>query len=137
MKIDTNFSEKELRNIHFETLEWKSSIQFIQGEILFMNQLLQSYVFEPTTPNLFERLQGFKLGIENLEKEVKKLQEEIQKHENELGGILECDTISCDTYYAENHNRITALFKSFYKEFQTLKYEVFKYAGGILKTKKK
>lgn len=137
MKIDANFSEKELKNIHFETLEWKSNIQFIQGEILFINQLLQSYVFEPTTPNLFEYLQGFKIGIEHLEKEMKKLQEELQKHENQLGGILECDTASCDNLYTENHKRITALFNSFYKEFQMLKNEVFKYARGILKTKKK
>ena len=137
MKTATTISEQELRDIHFETLEWKSSIQFIQGEKLFMNQLLQSYVFEPTTPNLFERIQEFKLEIQDIEKEVEKLQEEIRKHESALGGMLECDTISCYNYYTEDHRRMTALFSDFYKKFQTLKYEVFNYAGGILKTKKK
>ncbi|WP_299431299.1 hypothetical protein [uncultured Aquimarina sp.] len=137
MTTKINTTNKDLKDIHFDTLESKSSLQFIEDEVLFINQLLHSYVFEPTTPNLFERLQEFRLEIERVKKEIDTLHEEIRKHENELGGMLECDTISCDHYYYEEHESLKKRFNDFYKNFRKLKSEVFNYAGGILKNNKK
>ncbi|WP_298541391.1 hypothetical protein [uncultured Aquimarina sp.] len=137
MASEINIVNKDLRDIHFDTLESKSSLQFIDDEVLFINQLLHSYVFEPTTPNLFERLQEFKQEINNVKKEIEELNEEIRKHESELGGMLECDTISCDHYYYEEHKSLKNRFNAFYRNFRKLKSEVFSYAGGILKNNKK
>ncbi|WP_109299396.1 hypothetical protein [Aquimarina sp. AU474] len=136
MVISSNSKEKDLKEMHFDALEWKSTLQFIEEEMLFINQLLHSYVFEPTTPNLFERLQEFKLEIKNIEKQKEKLHEEIQKHENQLSGVFECDTISCDHYYYKEHEILKKHFSNFYKRFRMLKSEVFGYTGGILKNNK-
>ena len=65
MTTYADIPEISLKNLHFETLEWKSNLQFIQGEVNFINQLLHSYVFEPTTPNLFEKLQEYREKIKN------------------------------------------------------------------------
>ncbi len=130
-------SEKELKEIHLDALEWKSSLYFIEGEVQFINQLLNSYVFEPTTPNLFERLQEFKEQITKVEKEIQLVHQNIRKHESELGGMLDCDTISCDHAYYHEHELLKNSFNEFYKKFRELKSKVFGYAGGILKTKKK
>ncbi len=129
-------SEKELKEIHLDTLEWKSSLQFIEGELQFINQLLNSYVFEPTTPNLFERLQEYKEQITKIEEEIEDIYRNIRKHESELGGMLECDTISCDHTYYQDHELLEVTYKKFYKKFRELKSDVFRYAGGILKAKK-
>ncbi len=130
-------SEKELKDFHLDTLEWKSSLQFIETEIQFVKQLLHSYVFEPNTPNLFEKLQEFKSQIEDAENEIQTIHLGIRKHESELGGMLECDTISCDTVYYKEHDRLMNLFNDFYKKFRQLKSKIFSYAGGILKSNKK
>ncbi|WP_074407102.1 MULTISPECIES: hypothetical protein [Aquimarina] len=137
MAATDNTSDKELKEIHFDILKWKSSLRFIEGEIHFINQLLNSYVFEPTTPNLFERLQGFKQQITDIEKEIQHISQGIRTHESELGGMLECDTISCDNFYYKNHILVRRTFDDFYKNFSRLKSEVFLYAGGVLKKKKK
>ncbi len=138
MKTAANITaEKDLKDIHFDTLEWKSSLQFIIGEIHFINQLLNSYVFEPTTPNLFERLQEFKEQIVKVEEEIQSMNQSIRKHESELGGMLECDTISCDSFYYKEHQSLKKMFDNFCKTFRELKSDVFSYAGGILKKKKK
>lgn len=137
MATEINTTNKDLRDIHFDTLESKSSLQFIEDEVLFINQLLHSYVFEPTTPNLFERLQEFRQEIKNVEEEIENLNKEIRKHESELGGILECNTISSDHYYYEEHKSLKKRFNEFYRNFRKLKSEVFSYAGGILKNNKK
>ncbi|OED42624.1 hypothetical protein AB832_02945 [Flavobacteriaceae bacterium (ex Bugula neritina AB1)] len=137
MTTFTNTPGKNLKNIHFDVLGWKSNLQFIQGEILFIHQLLNSYVFEPVTPNLFERLQEYRQDIKIVENAIKKLNDAIKKHENELGGILDCDTISYDDSYYDKHHKLKNNFEDFCKKFQTLKSKVFSYAGGVLKRNKK
>ncbi|GAA4272860.1 hypothetical protein U6A24_06225 [Aquimarina gracilis] len=129
-------AEKELKEIHLDALEWKSSLQFINRELKFINQLLNSYVFEPNTPNLFERLQEYKAQIQKVEEEIESLHQSIRKHESELGGMLECDTISCDHEYYMEHELLKTSYNTLYKKFRELKSNVFGYAGGILKTKR-
>ena len=128
---------QDLKNIHFTTLEWKSSLEFISDEAQFINQLLNSYVFEPNTPNLFERLQEFKEELSVLENDLKILHEHIRNQENKLGGMLECDTISCDEVYLKGIQLLEDEIITFDKKFKSLKSRVFRYAGSILKNKKK
>jgi hypothetical protein len=128
-----NPSKKEIKEIHLDILKWKSSLRFIEGEIQFINQLLNSYVFEPDTPNLFERLQEFKKQIEAIEKEMQNINQDIRTHESKLGGMLECDTISCDNFYYKNHTSVWRTFDDFYKNFSRSKSEIFLYAGGVLR----
>ncbi len=138
MTIGPNtISEKGLKNIHFDVLEWKSSLYFIKDEIFFINQLLNSYVFEPITPNLFEQLHEFRLQIEKIELILEELSDQIKKHENQLGGMMECDTISCDHFYNKNHESLSDALRDFYKNFRKLKSEVFSYVGGILRKNKR
>ncbi|MEW7290022.1 hypothetical protein [Aquimarina sp. 2304DJ70-9] len=129
--------EKELKEIHLETLDWKSSLQFIKGEIHFINQLLNAYVFEPNTPNLFERLQEYKEQITIAEKEIQNINQSIRKHESVLGGMLEFDFISYDHSYYQEHELMKITFDDFFKNFRKLKANIFNYTGNILKKKKK
>ncbi|GAA4275465.1 hypothetical protein [Aquimarina mytili] len=126
-------SGKELKEIHLDTLEWKSSLHFIEVEIQFMNQLLNAYIFEPSTPNLFEHLQGFKEQIIIAEEEIAYIRKSINKHENQLGGLLEYHTISYDHSYYQEHELMKITVDDFYKSFRKLKADVFNYTGGILR----
>lgn len=125
-----NVSKKDL---HFEILEWKSELQYIEGEIKFIKQLLHAAVFESATSNLFERLQEFNQGVSEIETALQSLKESLGKHENELGGILECEEVSCDTIFFQRHAIAAQKFNDFYKDFQSFKAKVFGYTGGILK----
>ena len=132
-----NISETALKDIHFETLEWKSGLQFTVIEIQFIHQLLNSYAFEPNTPNLFERLQEFKEQIIAIEEEIKNINISIRKQESGLGDMFECDTISCDNFYYKAHQSLKSTVKIFNKKFRKFKADVFSYAGAILRKKKK
>jgi len=137
MKSTALASQKELKNLHLDNLDWKSNLEFIESEVKFINQLLNSYIFEPNTPNLFERLQENKITMTAIGNNILELHQNIRKHESELGGMLECDTISCDNYYYKDHLILQQNFDEFYQRFKKLKSEVFNYAGGILKKNKK
>jgi len=128
--------QRKVNKLSAEVNVWKSQIRFIQDEIVFINHLINSYVFEPKTPNLFERLQGYKHYINKSESNIKNLCNAITTHERELGGMLECTDDSCDLVYWDKHMTLKLMVAEFTDEFRNVKMEVFNYAGGILKQRK-
>lgn len=127
---------KKIDQLHLDTKHWMSGIDFTQDEMLFIERLLHSYVFEPNTHNLFERLQNFEDRLKKTMVKKKSLQVLIRKHECNLGGMLECSDSECDLTYYRKHDQLKAEVVAFQEEFRLLKSEIFNYAGGILKKRK-
>jgi hypothetical protein len=128
--------KKELPEMHLESRKWISYLQFMSDEILFIDKLLNSYVFEPDTPDLFERLQEYQQGLERTKKDIKEVQGYIIGHENDLGGLLEISDQNLDFAYSKKHEQYATEVESCLQNFQHLKADIFNYAGGILKKRK-
>ncbi|WP_119609110.1 hypothetical protein [Flagellimonas lutimaris] len=128
--------ERKIEVMHDELQNWKSYLLFIEDEMAFIQGLLDSYVFEPSTPNLFERLDTFKQHFDTSKKNRKSLAESIRKHENGLGGIFECVEHECDNHYYEKHQNLKDEITDYIKNYINLKKEVYDYAGSVLKKKK-
>lgn len=127
---------KKVDELHAQCKNWKSKLRFVDDEISFIDKLLNSYVFEPNTPNLFERLQGYLERIKKCKEEKAILSQKITTHENTLGGMLECTDNACDQTFYQKHNLLKAEVVSQMESFQNLKSEIFNYAGSILKKRK-
>ena len=132
-KKDQNNKVEEL---HYESKGWKSNLHFIQDEITFIDSLLNSYVFQPNTRNLFERFQDYLERLKKTKTSKKQLEKRIVKYENNLGGMMECIDESCDLQYYQKHNTLKAEVVDFIERFKELKSEIFNYAGSILKKRK-
>lgn len=128
--------EKKVEELHWEIQQWKSHFQFLDDELTFIARLLGSYVFQPNTPNLFERLQDYNTRIKKVGTTKKEVRDHISKHENTLGGMLECTDSACDLSYYRKHDKLQIKVDTCLSEFQELKSEIFNYAGGILKKRK-
>lgn len=128
--------EKKVEELHWEIQKWKSHFQFLDDELTFIERLLGSYVFQPNTPNLFERLQEYKIQIQKIETTKKEVRDDISTHENTLGGMLECMDSNCDLAYYRKHDKLKKEVDTCFTEFQELKSKIFNYAGGILKKRK-
>ncbi|WP_394973073.1 hypothetical protein [uncultured Croceitalea sp.] len=127
---------KKIEELHYELQDWKSNLHFIKDEIKFINQLLNSYVFQPNTPNLFERLQDYQHRLKKIKKSKTELQKAIAQHENNLGGMIECTDEYCDLQYYKKHDTLKTKIVDSIIRFKDLKSEIFNYAGGILKKRK-
>ncbi len=134
--IDTTDRNKKLEDLHWDAQEWKSKFQLVRDEINFIENLLNSYVFEPNTPNLFEKLQGYKERLQKTIKKIARVEKGIQKHESDLGGLLECKDASCDLSFYQSHDLLELEVMGSLGNFQKLKHEIFNYAGGVLKKRK-
>ena len=138
MKEKTQIRTEQLScaQLHAATKSWLSSIRFIEDELKFIENLLQSYVFEPNTPNLFERLQDYLERLQTINSQKKKLTNQLQEHENGLSGVLECKGHPTSKSYGDRHRELHIEYLLFETDYQKLKAEIFNYAGGILKKRK-
>lgn len=137
MKNKTEDSKlKALEKFHIDSQQWKSSFHLMKDELLFIEELLRSYVFEPDTPNLFERLQDYLERLKTVNDYKTRLEEHIAQHENKLGGALECKNGQGDEDVYAEHQKLKANVVNCLQQFQILKSEVFNYAGGILKKRR-
>jgi len=125
-----------VRKFHLDSQKWKSSFFLINDELVFIEHLLHSYVFEPNTPNLFERLQDYLERLKVIKSYKTKIQELIVIHENKLGGTLECKDGKFDEEIHAEHEKLKAKVADCIQQFQILKTEIFNYAGGILKRRR-
>lgn len=132
----TDIQSKKVEELHYEVQGWKSNLYFIETEIVFIDKLLDSYAFQPNTPNLFERLQNYQHRLKKTKNNKKQLKKRISQHENNLGGMMECTDESCDLEYYRKHELLKAEVLDYITNFRDLKSEIFNYAGGILKKRK-
>ena len=122
--------------MHMESKQWLSNLNFVKDEIAFIVRLLDSYVFEPDTPNLFERLQEYKEQLKKIIATNMRIIEQIGIHDNDLGGMLECKDKECDQAYYHKHEQLKVEVLELRIDFQDFKSDIFSYAGGILKKHK-
>lgn len=128
--------DRKVELLHLECQNWKSGLQFMEDELLFIERLLNSYVFEPNTPNLFERLSDYQQRLIKTRVDKKEAVGQIARHRKDLGGMLECTDSECDLTYYLKHEKLKAKVLSCQQDFRHLKTEIFNYAGGILKKRK-
>ena len=105
--------------------------------MLFIEKLLHSYVFEPDTPNLFERLQDYLHRLEFNKEQLDVIYGQLIAYESELGGLLECQDFHDPASIKKRHLQLEVLGEEFQDKFKMLKSEIFNYAGGILRKRKK
>lgn len=132
----TSDPNRKMDRLHWHIQHWKSDLQFMEDEISFIEQLLNSNIFDSNTLNLFERLQGYLERSGGFKLRKVKLEELISKHENRLGTLMDTkDTMLLAVYYQE-HDDLEMEVLACTDDFKSLKAEIFSYVGGTLKRRK-
>ena len=129
---EQNTQEELLTAFHHDAQWWRTAVGYFEIDTHFIEWLLSTKIYKENTPNLFERLQQFKHELSIRNRTIKNFKKELEVYETKLMGILECQDISCDTYYLENHNDLKNRFEEFYTSFNTYKTNVFNYIAGVL-----
>lgn len=136
--METKFFNEmqKVADLNNDCKHWISTFKFMDEEQIFIRKLLESYVFEPNTPNLFERLQDYKMRLIEEKKLMQTIENKVLAHENILGGMLECNQEQGDVAFYNTHNALKMEVLHSFEAFKILKSEIFNYAGGILKNRK-
>lgn len=134
----TNITEGILDNrgfeeLHIDSLKWLAELDFVTNEIQFFKKLLRLGHYEHAAPKLAERIRLFLGKIDAISKENEDNIDLLKQHENQLKGMLECEDLSCDQIYLNEHDRKINLISKHIDKFKTLKRTIFEHADVILK----
>ena len=124
--------DRSLDELFYDIVLWKHELDFIDDELSFTKKLTKTYPFKKNILNLFERIQLFTKEIDTLKSEIIDLLNSIQKHENQLNGMLECNDLSCDNFYVVAHEKIAIEIFNCIQKYRAFQIEINEYISGII-----
>lgn len=128
-------NEKNIDDLMEDTLRWDKAFYEYSEEITFYKTMVTSDVFENKMPNLYEKLQDFYTRITKLREEKIDLQEALHNHKNDLAGMMECEDISCETFYHSQHLELAQKMANHHAEVKQFRLDLMKFATPLLKIK--
>ncbi|SOC81155.1 hypothetical protein SAMN06296241_2727 [Salinimicrobium sediminis] len=126
-------NEKEIERLLQENRSWKEELSYISEEINFLILFLTADIFRKNVLNLYEKLQLFYNDLQEIKKENIELIREVHNHRYDIEGILECEDISCEVFYHEEHIKLGQRIQDFADNFKVLKMDIYLYTGSNLR----
>ena len=126
-------NEKNVDDLMADTSQWDKEFYEYTAEITFFKTLITSDVFENKIPNLYEKLQEYFTKITELKEEKIELQEAIHNHKNDLAGMMECEDISCESFYHSQHYNLIKRIDIHLSQFHDLKLNLMRFTTPLLK----
>ncbi|MDX1602901.1 MAG: hypothetical protein R3209_07500 [Salinimicrobium sediminis] len=126
-------NEKEIERLLQENRSWKEELSYISEEINFLILFLTADIFRKNVLNLYEKLQLFYNDLQEIKKENIELIREVHNHRYDIEGILECEDISCEVFYHEEHIKLGQRIQDFADKFKVLKMDIYLYTGSNLR----
>lgn len=126
-------NEKEIDQLLKENNHWKEDLSYISEEINFLIIFLTADIFRKNILNLYEKLQLYYNELLEYKEENIDLIREVHNHRYDIEGILECEDISCEVFYHDEHIKLGKRVQDFQEKFKKIKLEIFLYTGSNLR----
>lgn len=130
-------NEKEIAELLKENQAWQDAISYAAEEINFLNLFLSADIFQKNVLNLYEKLRLFSNELESFKTENMEFTREIHNHRYDIEGMLECEDISCEVFYHDEHIKLGERVKNFGERFQDFKLRVYSSTSHLLKKSSK
>ena len=81
---------------------------------------------------MYEKLQEFFNELIEVKNEKMELHEAMRNHKNDLNGMMECEDISCETFYHSQHQELSNRIRKHLNKFKQLKLEIYRFCTPML-----
>lgn len=126
-------NQKNVEELLKDTREWAKILYITSEELTFLSQFLIADIFRQDIPNLYEELFNFSSNLETLKTEKIDLHQAISNHKNDLNGMLECEDISCESFYFSEHNKLEKKLDAFLIKSNSFQSDLFKFCTNKLR----
>ena len=125
-------------DMHAETVEWMSELNFLKDEQRFLNSLVKHYTSSLAERKIYEKSKEIVGSILDAENELKTLSRKIQVHENQLEILVDdVDQPLMEQAYKETHKALISEVHNYLKEYRQLKKRLFNLISSVLRKDKK
>ncbi|NLP58673.1 hypothetical protein [Lutibacter sp. B1] len=135
IKKDWHNRDKSIDEIHHESMEWISEIDFISDEIRFLNNLLSSNYIDCLDAGLTKKTTIFLKKLDEYKKIGKTLHELINKHETILANLIETNSVTSNINYLKTHKNLDNEVYNYFKKYKRLKKQIFEVVENRIKKK--
>ena len=132
-KSSGSANEKNVEELIDDIRDWNKQLQTASDELTFLNQFLSADIFQKDLPNLFEQLFTFSNSLTTLKTEKIELHQAISNHKNDINGMMECEDISCESFYYSQHQKLENRLVGFLSNFNKFQTELFKFCTNKLR----
>ena len=126
-------NEKNVEELIDDTREWDKKLQTSSEEITFLSQFISADIFQKDLPNLYENLFTFSNTLTALKTEKIELRQAVSNHKNDINGMLECEDISCESFYYKQHDKLEKRIQTFLSNFNEFQTELFVFCTNKLR----
>ncbi|MDX5584649.1 MAG: hypothetical protein QNK20_06925 [Aureibaculum sp.] len=126
---------KSIEELHHDSRNWLSEIEFINYEMKFLNKLLSSYYIDLLESGYDKRIKELVNKIVIEKKSGNALSKLILEHEKILSDLIQTNSVTSNKNYLETHKKFEIEIIIFLGRYKELKTEIFRLIERILKKK--
>jgi tRNA/tmRNA/rRNA uracil-C5-methylase (TrmA/RlmC/RlmD family) len=135
-KQKSTFLKVGIEELHINTVNWISEIEFIKVEQDFLREMLSDHIIGLCEMENFKKAKLFLNGIEHEEKLGAKLILALQDHKMNLALLMENIYLKKEDDFRKNHEALNIEIINFIQNFKYIKEQVFKLVLQIMKKEK-
>ena len=124
--------DKSIDELKFNSSIWMSELKFMDTEVSFIKQLIKTHPIKSEIPSSIEHLHFFTEQLKYIKNEANDLIDDLKKYSNELNGMTECDTLSCDNEYVIAYEKLAKAVYKFLRKYRKLKTQIYNFLSGDL-----
>ena len=132
-KRDWYGREKSTEELHDDSKQWLSEIDFVYDEMRFLEHLLASNYISFLEHGLDEKSKKLSNEMNAEKKAGIELQTLIQKHEETLGELIKTNSVSSNTHFLDIHKKLEFEMMLFFKKYKKLKRQIFEVVEHIMR----
>ncbi|BFP41267.1 hypothetical protein FGF1_21120 [Flavobacteriaceae bacterium GF1] len=123
--------------LHNDSRNWRSHLEFTRDEQLFLNDLIGSHVLDLVDSEAFKKARPLITSLEKMEKDWNNLFKKVQLHENQLQIMVDdVDQLKMEEAYLTTHMELTNEVETYFETYRSVKTKIFKLISSLLKKRK-
>lgn len=123
--------------LHNDSRNWRSHLEFTRDEQLFLNDLIGSHVLDLVDSEAFKQARPLITSLEKMEKDWNNLFKKVQLHENQLQIMVDdVDQLKMEEAYLTTHMELTNEVETYFETYRSVKTKIFKLISSLIKKRK-
>lgn len=128
---------KSIEEIHAESVQWLSGLEFIDDEQEFIETLLKKYFIRLSSSDLYSESRKLINQYSKLKEENLQIIAQVENHENHLAHLFETRKVVDKKALQKEHQELTLKVSEHYNSFLQLKEHIFSLIKSVMHEKKR
>ena len=133
IKKDWFGRDKSAEELHNDSRNWNSEIEFINDEMRFLDHLLASRYIDFLEYDLEKETQKLAKSIDEEKKIGNELHNLIVNHEVVLADLIKTDSVEANTHYKDLHQKLESEMFFYTKKYRKLKRKIFSLVESVIR----